>query len=191
MASDVFFTDLRTGFNNSLLDKLGRVMDKAGFGSIDFEDKYAVIKMHFGEPGNLAFLRPNWAKAVADKVKEKGGKPFLSDCNTLYVGGRKNALDHLDSAAANGFSPLSTGCQIIIGDGLKGLDDVEVPVDGEYVKEYDDVENIANMFLTNYFMGINSFDYLNQIGMVDVEYLTQVLNDVFKEEKMVISIVKN
>ena len=60
-----------------------------------------------------------------------------------------------------------------------------------YVKEYDDVENIANMFLTNYFMGINSFDYLNQIGMVDVEYLTQVLNDVFKEEKMVISIVKN
>ena len=62
---------------------------------------------------------------------------------------------------------------------------------GEYVKEYDDVENIANMFLTNYFMGINSFDYLNQIGMVDVEYLTQVLNDVFKEEKMVISIVKN
>ena len=92
--------------------------------------------MHFGEPGNLAFLRPNWAKAVADEVKKNDGKPFLSDCNTLYVGGRKNALDHLDTANGNGFSPMSTGCQIIIGDGLKGLDDVEVPVDGEYVQSH-------------------------------------------------------
>ena len=62
---------------------------------------------------------------------------------------------------------------------------------GEYVKDYDEVENIANMFLTNYFMGINTFDYLNQIGNIDVEYVKQVLNDVFKEDKMVISIVKN
>lgn len=62
---------------------------------------------------------------------------------------------------------------------------------GEYVKDYNDIENIANMFLSNYFLGINSFDYLEQIDAIDVEYLTQVLNDVFKEEKMVISIVKN
>ena len=135
MASDVFFTDLRTGFNNSLLDKLRRVMEKAGFGNIDFEDHYAAIKLHFGEPGNLAFLRPNWAKVVADEVKKRGGKPFLTDCNTLYVGGRKNALDHMDTAMENGFSPLSTGCQIIIADGLKGTDDIEVPVDGKYVHE--------------------------------------------------------
>ncbi len=133
MASDVYFADLRTGFNNSLLDKLRRVMDRAGFGTIDFEDHYAAIKLHFGEPGNLAFLRPNWAKVVADEVRKHGGKPFLTDCNTLYVGGRKNALDHMDTAMENGFSPLSTGCQIIIGDGLKGTDDVEVPVDGRYV----------------------------------------------------------
>ena len=135
MASNVYFTNLRTGFNNSLLDKLRRVMEKAGFGDIDFEDHYAAIKLHFGEPGNLAFLRPNWAKVVADEVKKRGGKPFLTDCNTLYVGGRKNALDHMDTAMENGFSPLSTGCQIIIADGLKGTDDVEVPVDGKYVHE--------------------------------------------------------
>jgi hypothetical protein len=62
--------------------------------------------------------------------------PFLCDCNTLYVGRRKNALEHLDAAYENGFSPFSTGCQIIIGDGLKGTDDVEVPVaGGEYVKK--------------------------------------------------------
>ena len=92
--------------------------------------------MHFGEPGNLAFLRPNYAKAVADVVKELGGKPFLTDCNTLYVGGRKNALDHLDSANLNGFNSITTGCQILIADGLKGTDEELVPVaGGEYVKE--------------------------------------------------------
>lgn len=92
--------------------------------------------MHFGEPGNLAFLRPNYAKAVADVVKELGGKPFLTDCNTLYVGGRKNALDHLDSANLNGFNPTTTGCQIIIADGLKGTDETLVPVEGgTYIKE--------------------------------------------------------
>jgi uncharacterized Fe-S center protein len=42
--------------------------------------------MHFGELGNLSYLRPNYAKAVADLVKELGGKPFLTDCNTLYPG---------------------------------------------------------------------------------------------------------
>ena len=102
-------------------------MTKAGISNIDFEDKYVAIKMHFGEPGNLAFLRPNWAKCVADKVKELGGKPFLTDCNTLYVGGRKNALDHMLTAEQNGFNYVSTGCQIIIGDGLKGSDDIEIP----------------------------------------------------------------
>ena len=116
--------------------KLKRLMKKAGIGGIDFEGKFVAIKMHFGEPGNLAFLRPNYAKAVADVVRELGGKPFLTDSNTLYVGGRKNALDHLDTAAVNGFSPLSTGCNVIIADGLKGTDEAYVKLEGtDYVKE--------------------------------------------------------
>ena len=134
--SKVYFTDMRTGFDDGLLNKLKRLIKKAGIADIDFDGKYTAIKIHFGEPGNLAFLRPNYAKAVADVVKELGGKPFLTDCNTLYVGGRKNALDHLDSAYTNGFSPFSTGCHILIADGLKGTDEVYVPVEGgEYVKE--------------------------------------------------------
>ena len=134
--SKVYYTSMRTGFDNGLLDKLKRLIKKAGIENIDFDRKYTAIKMHFGEPGNLAFLRPNYAKVVADTVKELGGKPFLTDCNTLYVGGRKNALDHIESAYVNGFSPLSTGCHIIIGDGLKGTDEVYIPVEGgEYVKE--------------------------------------------------------
>ena len=102
---------------------------------IDFQGKFVAIKLHFGELGNLAFLRPNYAKVVADLVKEGGGKPFLTDCNTLYVGARKNALEHMDTAYLNGFSPLQTGCHVIIADGLKGTDDVLVPVNGDYVKE--------------------------------------------------------
>ncbi len=136
MASKVYFADLRADFRENLPQKLKRLMKTAGMGEIDFDQKFVAIKMHFGEPGNLAFLRPNWAKAVADFVKERGGKPFLTDCNTLYVGGRKNGLDHLDAACENGFSPLSTGCQVVIADGIKGLDEVYVPVvGGEYVKE--------------------------------------------------------
>ncbi|AEB06296.1 4Fe-4S ferredoxin iron-sulfur binding domain-containing protein [Coriobacterium glomerans PW2] len=131
----VFFTDLRTHGRESQLDKLKRLMRHAGIDKIDFENKYVAIKIHFGEPGNLSFLRPNYAKAVADVVKELGGRPFLTDCNTLYVGGRKNALDHIDSAYENGFTPFSTGCHVIIADGLKGTDEVEVPVEGgEYVR---------------------------------------------------------
>lgn len=128
--SDVYFTNLRSYGRESQLTKLERLMRRAGIGQIDFENKYVAVKMHFGEPGNLTFLRPNYAKTVADLVKSLGGRPFLTDCNTLYVGGRKNALDHLDSAYLNGFSPLSTGCHVIIADGLKGTDEVEVPVEG-------------------------------------------------------------
>ena len=133
--SKVYFTTFKTTGNENLLQKLRRLILTAGIRDIDFTDRYAAIKIHFGEMGNLAFLRPNYAKVVADVVKECGGKPFLTDCNTLYVGSRKNALDHMDTAYANGFSPFSTGCHVIIADGLKGTDEAYVPVNGEYVKE--------------------------------------------------------
>ena len=135
MASKVYFTDMRALPGTNLQKKLEKLMRRAGIETIDFQDKFAAIKIHFGEPGNLSYLRPNFAKTVADVVKSLGGKPFLTDCNTLYVGRRKNALDHLEAAYENGFSPFSTGCHVIIADGLKCTDEVEVPVEGgEYVK---------------------------------------------------------
>lgn len=133
--SKVYYTSFKTSYTENLLQKLRRLLITAGMTEIDFNNRYAAIKIHFGEYGNLAFLRPNYAKVVVDLVKEQGGKAFLTDCNTLYVGSRKNALDHMDTAYANGFTPLSTGCHVIIGDGLKGTDEVLVPVDGDYVKE--------------------------------------------------------
>ena len=133
--SKVYFTDFRAKPGLNIPQKLQMLIKKAGIENIDFNNKFVAIKIHFGEPGNLAFLRPNYAKAVADVIKELGGKPFLTDANTLYVGRRKNALDHIEAAFENGFTPLSTGCQVIIADGLKGTDETLVPIDGEYVKE--------------------------------------------------------
>ena len=132
--SKVYFTDFRAKPGYNLLQKLERLIKTAGIENIDFKNKFVAIKIHFGEPGNLAFLRPNYSKVVADVVKELGGKPFLTDCNTLYVGGRKNALDHIDAAYLNGFTPLSTGCNVIIADGLKGTDEAYIDIDKEYVK---------------------------------------------------------
>ncbi len=132
----VYFTNLRTvAFKVSLQMKLEKLIRTAGIEKIDFFKKFAAIKIHFGEPGNLAYLRPNYAKTVADVIKSLGGKPFLTDCNTLYVGRRKDALDHIEAAYENGFSPFSTGCHIIIGDGLKGRDETLVPINGEYVTD--------------------------------------------------------
>ena len=134
--SKVYFTNLRTDYKNNLLDKLESLVIKAGINNIDFKDKFTAIKIHFGEPGNLAYLRPNYSKVIVDLIRSKGGKVFLTDCNTLYVGGRKNALEHLDSAYTNGYNPFTTGCHIIIADGIKGTDEALVPVkNGEYVKE--------------------------------------------------------
>ena len=132
----VFYTDFRTqAFGDGLPTKLQKLMKKAGIENIDMDGKFVAIKMHFGELGNISYLRPNYARAVVDLVKSLGGKPFLTDCNTMYPGSRKNALEHLECAWQNGFTPLTVGCPILIGDGLKGTDDIEVPVQGgEYVK---------------------------------------------------------
>ena len=132
--SKVYYTDFRAKLGEGLPLKLQRLLRTAGIDQIDMDGKFVAIKMHFGELGNLGFLRPNYARAVADVVKSLGGKPFLTDCNTLYPGSRKNALEHLYCAWENGFTPMTVGCPILIGDGLKGTDDVEVPVEGgEYV----------------------------------------------------------
>ena len=135
--STVFYTDFRTAkFGESMPAKLKRLARKAGLADIDLEGKFVAIKMHFGELGNVSYLRPNYAKAIVDLVKELGGKPFLTDCNTMYPGYRKNALEHLECAWENGFTPLSAGCPVIIADGLKGTDDIAVPVEGGvYTKE--------------------------------------------------------
>ena len=170
--SKVYFTNLRANPNMTLLQKLEKLVKKAGIEQIDFKEKFVAIKIHLGEPGNVAYLRPNFSKVIVDVIKENGGKPFLTDCNTLYVGRRKNALEHLDSAYENGYNPFTTGCHVIIADGLKGTDEALVPVEGgEYVKEAKIGQAImdADIFITmNHFKGHESTGFggaLKNIGM--------------------------
>lgn len=135
MASKVYFSDMHVGMNDNLLKKFLRLIKTAGIDDIDFTDKYVAVKVHFGEVGNMAFLRQQYARVLCDHIKERGGKPFLTDCNTLYVGYRNNALGHLDAAYMNGYNPLATGVHTIIADGLRGTDEKLIPVvGGEYVK---------------------------------------------------------
>ena len=133
MASKVFYTDLRAKAGNSLLAKTARRCDLVGFGGLLRKGDKVAVKLHWGEWGNVAFLPPPFARCLVDKVLSAGGKPFLTDTNTLYSGGRRNAIDHVLTALKNGFSVASAGAPIIIADGLTGGDAVEVAAKGKHV----------------------------------------------------------
>lgn len=132
--SKVYFTNLRANPKYNLQDKLKELIKRAGISEINFENKLTAIKIHFGEPGNLAFIRPNFAATVVRMITERGGSPFLTDTNTLYHGRRSNAVDHIEAAHENGFNPMVVGCPVIIADGLRGADFEEVEIDEEYCK---------------------------------------------------------
>ena len=112
--SKVYFTNLRTNPKSPLPKKMENLVKAAGIGNIDFKDKFVAIKIHFGEAGNMAYLRPNYAARLVELIRSLGGKPFLTDSNTLYSGSRSNAVDHLDCAMKNGYNPISANANIII-----------------------------------------------------------------------------
>lgn len=132
--SKVFFTDMRCRAGKNMVDKLDKLCRKAGIAEIDFSKKFAAIKMHFGEPGNTASIRPVYAAKIAAIVRELGGTPFLTDSNTLYSGRRANAPDHLRAAAENGFTETTVGCEILIADGLKGTEYREIEIGAKHCK---------------------------------------------------------
>jgi uncharacterized Fe-S center protein len=120
LESTVYFAGMRgISYENSLLPKIRRMTRILLEGKVEKGDLVAV-KLHFGEPGNYAFIRPVMVRQVVEAVKEIGGKPFLTDANTLYRGGRSNAVDHINNAIYNGFSYSSVGAPIIIADGISG-----------------------------------------------------------------------
>ena len=135
MKSQVYFTNLRTKNGQSLLSKLETLIKKAGIEHIDFSGKFTAVKLHFGEPGNLAYIRPNYVARVVQFLQKKQTRAFLTDTNTLYCGGRSNAVDHIRSAMENGFNPIAVPCPVIIADGLKAIDYREISIDGEYCKK--------------------------------------------------------
>ena len=98
--------------------RLDRIFSRAKL-NIEKEEIVA-IKLHFGELGNIRYIRPAIVRKVVDMVKKRGGKPFLTDTTTLYRHARQTMFDYLETARKNGFTPETMGCPIIIADGLKG-----------------------------------------------------------------------
>ncbi|MEQ8203562.1 MAG: DUF362 domain-containing protein, partial [Smithellaceae bacterium] len=134
MASKVYFTDLRTRPDSNLQQKLRKLLKQSGLEKIKFKSKFTALKIHFGEPGNLAYIRPNYAATVVSYIRDLGGIPFLTDSNTLYSGRRSNAIDHLRAAEENGFSWTTTGANVIIADGLRGTEFREIKINQKHCK---------------------------------------------------------
>lgn len=120
MKSKVYFMDFRSrSRKENKQNKIRRLFDVVGGELVIAKGDLTAVKLHFGEQGGDGFIRPIFVRPIVDKIKEAGGKPFLTDTNTLYSGSRKNAVDHLNTAYEHGFTPLVTGAPILIADGLK------------------------------------------------------------------------
>lgn len=137
MASQVYFADMRAGMKENLHDKLERLTDKAGLSTIIKSGDLVAIKMHFGEKGGHAYIRPTFVRRIVDQVKGLAGKPFLTDSSTLYPGERKEAVSALTCAIENGFAYAVVNAPLIMSDGLRGHSSQRIEVAGELLEEVD------------------------------------------------------
>jgi uncharacterized Fe-S center protein len=133
--SDVFFTDMHTEFGNSIENKFKKILKRANLKDFIKDNELVALKVHVGERQNLAYINHNYARLVADEVKAAGGKPFLTDTNTLYTGGRNNGVDHAITAVQHGFTYASVGAPFIPADGVRSVDYAPFKIDGKHFKE--------------------------------------------------------
>jgi hypothetical protein len=128
MNSKVYFIDMRATIKENFIAKIGRLMETAGLSSVIAKRDLTAVKIHFGEMGNAAFIRPVYVRKVVEMIKQAGGVPFLTDANTLYAGTRSDAPHHLTTAMANGFAYTVVQAPLIIADGLRGKNETAVPI---------------------------------------------------------------
>jgi uncharacterized Fe-S center protein len=143
VASRVFFVDMRADMHDTVMDRFVKGIKKAGLTSIAGEKELLAVKMHFGERGNTSYIRPVFVRVAIEEFKKTGCLPFLTDTNTLYVGSRTNAPDHIRTAVENGFSYASMGVPLVIADGLKGGNYESVPVRGKFFEKVKIASDIA------------------------------------------------
>ena len=132
--SKVYFSDLRTSFKENIFMKLNRLMEMAGMDDVVTKRNLTAIKLHFGEKGNSAFIRPTFIRAIVDRIEGLGASPFLTDANTLYAGTRGNSISHLHTAVLNGFAYSVVKAPIIIADGIRGASYRAIKIDQEFIK---------------------------------------------------------
>jgi len=116
----VYFTDMRCGFRKNVYHKIEKLFTVSGLKDIFEQDDLVAIKLHFGEIGGTAFIKPILVRRFVELIKEGGGRPFLTDTTTLYVGDRKDATGCLKVATRHGFVPAVVDAPIIIADGIRG-----------------------------------------------------------------------
>lgn len=134
MSAPVYMINMRAeSENDSVLVRLKKLTRRLVEGRVERND-FVAVKLHFGERGNHGFLRPVFVRYIVEAIREAGAKPFLTDTNTLYTGFRHNAVDHLETALFHGFGYPAVPAPIIIADGLRGNEEVEVEINGNHFK---------------------------------------------------------
>jgi len=133
----VYFAPVRSLGKKSLVSRTGALLDQAGLARVVGEKDIVAVKLHFGEQGNTGFVSPVFVREVVTRIRQAGGKPFLTDTNTLYRGQRSNAVDHIVCALRNGFSYATVEAPIVIADGLDGRDASDIQIHG--FKHFDTV----------------------------------------------------
>ena len=157
MSRDVFFTGLkaRDPCQNTAA-KVRALFEAAGFGECIDTDAPVAIKIHFGEKGNNSYVSPVYARQVVDKIREHGGKPFLTDSNTLYRGSRSNAVDHIITALEHGFSYATVAAPLLIADGIRGGNYREVKIGKRHfdrVLVSGDIADVKSLIVLSHFKG--------------------------------------
>ncbi len=137
MAAKVWTMDRRSlSGDTGFVPQTGTLFDAAGFDKLIKPGDLVAIKIHCGEWNNTAYLRPVYARMVADKIKELGARPFVTDtCTMTYTtyASRSIAPDLVDTAERNGFNSGTLGVPFIAADGFAGTDDIRVPLPEGYI----------------------------------------------------------
>jgi len=135
MASKVFFTDLKASFQENMPAKIAKLLETAGIAETVSKRDLTAVKIHFGEKGNTAFIRPVYIRTIIEAIRRLGSSPFLTDANTLYAGTRGDSASHITTAIQNGFAYSVVEAPIIIADGLRGKSETAVPVKRKHFDE--------------------------------------------------------
>jgi len=156
MSSEVLYSSMENKGLQSPLNKIKRLFNKCSK-DLNFESKQLVaVKTHFGEFGNTAFIKPIYLRPIIDELKKLKLNPFLVDTNTLYVGMRTNTVDHLHNATLNGFNYSTLQVPVVIADGLRGENSVDVSIQGELLdvaKIAADIYHADAMVVVSHFKG--------------------------------------
>jgi uncharacterized Fe-S center protein len=157
MVSDVYLARMRIKSpDENNLTKISRLLHAAGITECISEGDLTAVKLHFGELGNDTYIKPVFVRQVIDEIRGQNGKPFLTDTNTMYIGSRHNAVDHLQVAIRHGFCYAVVDAPVVIADGLTGQNSREIPLKGKHftlVKIAGDIADANAMVVLSHVKG--------------------------------------